>query len=159
MADDIKQWLIDLDLGKYVDVFVENEVTIPDLPAITEADLRELGLPLGPRKRVLQAMKPLSGDISNGAGEKAERRQVTILFADISGFTALAERLGSEATHEMLNAFFAVTDAAALRYGGTIDKHIGDAVMAIFGAPVAHTNDPERAIRAASDLHDAAVMN
>lgn len=58
----------------------------------------------------------------------------------------------------MLNAFFAVTDAAALRYGGTIDKHIGDAVMAIFGAPVAHTNDPERAIRAASDLHDAAAM-
>lgn len=74
MADDIKQWLIDLDLGKYVDVFVENEVTIPDLPAITEANLRELGLPLGPRKRVLQAMKSLSRDISNGAGEEAERR-------------------------------------------------------------------------------------
>ena len=56
-----------------------------------------------------------------------------------------------------MNAFFAVTDAAVLHYGGTIDNHIGDAVMSIFGAPVAHTNDPERAIRAASDLHDAAA--
>jgi class 3 adenylate cyclase len=160
MADDIKQWLIGLDLEKYVDVFLENEIGARDLPAISDTDLRELGLPLGPRKRVLTAIEALGGDPAPVQpaipGGEAERRQVTILFADISGFTGLSERLGGEATHDLLNRFFAVSDQAVLRFGGTIDKHIGDAVMAIFGAPIAHTNDPERAVRAASELHAVA---
>jgi len=163
MIDDIQQWLIDLDLEKYVDVFVDNEIRMRDLPAITDTDLRELGLPLGPRKRVLVAIEALEPATTAAPSVEqtmpaveAESRQVTVLFADISGFTALSERLGSETTHDLLNRFFAVTDAAVLRYGGTIDKHIGDAVMAIFGAPVAHTDDPERAVRAASELHAVA---
>jgi class 3 adenylate cyclase/tetratricopeptide (TPR) repeat protein len=162
MADDIEQWLIGLDLAKYIDVFVENEVGVRDLPVILEADLRELGLPLGPRKRVLAAIEAFDGNTVAAAaretalpGVEAERRQVTVLFADISGFTALSERLGAEATHDLLNRFFAVADGVVLRFGGTIDKHIGDAVMAVFGAPIAHTDDPERAIRAASALHAA----
>ena len=159
MTNDVKQWLVDLDLAKYVDIFAENEIGMRDLPSISDTDLRELGLPLGPRKRVLTAIGAL-GDIPEAAGAQtvfgaeAERRQVTVLFADITGFTALSERLGAEATHDMLNEFFAVADAAVLRFGGTIDKHIGDAVMAVFGAPVAHTDDPERAVRAACELHE-----
>ena len=157
MADDIKHWLNGLDLAKYADVFAGNEVGLRDLPALDDADLRELGLPLGPRKRVLAAIAALAdapaGEPTASGGE-AERRQVTVLFADISGFTALSERLGAEATHDMLNEFFAVADAAVLRFGGAIDKHIGDAVMAVFGAPVAHTDDPERAVRTACELHD-----
>ncbi len=163
MADGIEQWLIDLDLAKYIDVFVENEIGARDLPMLTDTDLRELGLPLGPRKRVLAAIEGLGNDVTApqavqpaASDAEAERRQVTILFADISAFTALSERLGGEATHDLLNRFFAVADAAVLRFGGTIDKHIGDAVMAIFGAPVAHTNDPERAVRAARELHAVA---
>ena len=70
---------------------------------------------------------------------------------------ALSQRLGAEATHDLLNDYFAVADAAVVKYGGTIDKHIGDAVMAVFGAPVAHTDDPERAARVAADLHDVAA--
>ncbi|MBT3533948.1 MAG: adenylate/guanylate cyclase domain-containing protein, partial [Rhodospirillaceae bacterium] len=163
MADDVREWLTDLDLVKYIDVFVENEVGMRDLPAINDGDLRELGLPLGPRKRVMAAIEALADEDEAASkaeqdlpGVEAERRQVTVLFADISGFTALSERLGAESTHELLNRFFAVADDAVLRFGGTVDKHIGDAVMAVFGAPIAHTDDPERAIRAASALHAAA---
>ncbi len=157
MTEDIRQWLIGLDLAKYVDVFMDNEVGMRDLPAIGEDDLRELGLPLGPRKRILteiEALAGLSAVADNGSlpGMEAERRQVTVLFADISRFTAISERLGAEATHDLLNSFFAVADAAVLGFGGTIDKHIGDAVMAVFSAPIAHTDDPERAIRAAVSL-------
>ncbi|MDP6342963.1 MAG: tetratricopeptide repeat protein [Alphaproteobacteria bacterium] len=154
MADTIEQWLADLDLAKYVDAFVGNEVGLRDLPHLTDADLRELGLPLGPRKRVLGAARSLAEEAEQPAAPQAERRQVTVLFADISGFTALSERLGAERTHEMLTGFFAAADAAILRFGGTIDKHIGDAVMAVFGAPLAHTDDPERAVRAAAELHE-----
>ena len=100
MADDVREWLTDLDLVKYIDVFVENEVGMRDLPAINDADLRELGLPLGPRKRVMAAIEALADEDEAASkaeqdlpGVEAERRQVTVLFADISGFTALSERL------------------------------------------------------------------
>ncbi|MDP6707876.1 MAG: adenylate/guanylate cyclase domain-containing protein, partial [Alphaproteobacteria bacterium] len=85
----------------------------------------------------------------------AERRQITVLFADLSGFTRLTSELDAEETHALLNCFFAAVDQVVEHYGGSIDKHIGDAVMAVFGAPVAHTNDPERAVRAALDIHGA----
>lgn len=168
MASDVEQWLTSLDLAKYASIFVENEVALRDLPQITEDDLKELGLPLGPRKRVMAAIQGLEADAAHtetsgveaeaqGAEKEAERRQVTVLFADISGFTALSERLGSEATHALLNDYFAVADAAVVNLGGTVDKHIGDAVMAVFGAPMAHTDDPERAARAAMELHRVAA--
>jgi class 3 adenylate cyclase/tetratricopeptide (TPR) repeat protein len=163
MVDEIKQWLTDLDLAKYIDVFTANEIGFRDLQFITDADLRELGLPLGPRKRVLSAIEALDHESTGGLIDEqtnsdmdAERRQVTILFADVCGFTSLSERLGAEATHDLLSRFFDASDAAVLGLGGTIDKHIGDAVMAIFGAPIAHTDDPERAVRAACELHSVA---
>ncbi len=82
-----------------------------------------------------------------------ERRQVTILFADLSGFTKLSATLPAEDVHRLIGRFFEVVDDIVLEYGGRIDKHIGDAVMALFGAPVAHGNDPERAVRTALDIH------
>ena len=81
-----------------------------------------------------------------------ERRLVTILFADLAGFTALAEHLDPEEVHKLPNRCFDRLVPCVERYGGTIDKFIGDALMALFGAPVAHEHDPERAIRAALDL-------
>ena len=87
--------------------------------------------------------------------ESGTRRPVTVLFADISGFTTLSGKLDPEDTHALLNKFFGVTDALVRRFGGSIDKHIGDSVMAVFGAPIAHDNDPERAVRAALDIHNA----
>ncbi|MBI1880832.1 MAG: hypothetical protein HYR94_21860, partial [Chloroflexi bacterium] len=83
---------------------------------------------------------------------KGERKQVTVMFADISGFTAMSEKLDPEEVRSMINACFERLGAVIDRYGGHIDKFIGDEIMALFGAPVAHENDPERALRAALDM-------
>ncbi len=85
----------------------------------------------------------------------AERRQVAILFADLSGYTRLSSMLDAEEVHRLLSRYFELVDGVISHLGGTIDKHIGDAVMAVFGAPVAHGNDTERALRAAGQIHDA----
>ncbi|HET9918069.1 MAG TPA: adenylate/guanylate cyclase domain-containing protein, partial [Candidatus Binatia bacterium] len=86
---------------------------------------------------------------------EGEHRQVTVLFADLSGFTRLSTELGAEATHTLLNHYFEVVDRIVEDYGGSVDKHIGDNVMAVFGAPVAHTDDPPRAVRTALEIHGA----
>lgn len=78
-----------------------------------------------------------------------QRKQVTVLFADISGFTAMAEAMDPEEVRDTMNALWTRLDAVIAAYDGAIDKHMGDAVMALFGAPTAHEDDPERAIRAA----------
>ena len=78
-----------------------------------------------------------------------ERKIVTILFADVSGFTALSEKLDPEAVRDLITACFDRLVPCIQRYGGTIDKFMGDEIMALFGAPRAHENDPERALRAA----------
>jgi class 3 adenylate cyclase/tetratricopeptide (TPR) repeat protein len=95
----------------------------------------------------LEAAPPAAASI------EAARRQVAILFADLSGFTRLSGSLDPEETHALLDRFFAAVDRAVAAYGGRVDKHIGDAVMAVFGAPVAHGNDAERALRAALEVH------
>ena len=94
-----------------------------------------------------QAPKP-----QDAAGD---RRPVTVMFADLTGYTALSASLDPEDIHRLLHRFFDVVDGIVIGYGGTIDKHIGDSVMALFGAPVSHGNDPERAVRAALDIHAA----
>jgi class 3 adenylate cyclase/tetratricopeptide (TPR) repeat protein len=78
-----------------------------------------------------------------------ERKVVTILFADMSGFTALAEKKDPEHVRELVNSCFEYLVPIVVRYGGTIDKFMGDGIMALFGAPVAHEDDAERALRAA----------
>lgn len=83
---------------------------------------------------------------------RGERKQVTVMFADISGFTAMSEKLDPEEVRSMINACFERLGKVIDRYGGHIDKFIGDEIMALFGAPVAHENDPERALRAALEM-------
>jgi class 3 adenylate cyclase len=75
---------------------------------------------------------------------------VTVLFADLSGYTELSRQLDAEEVHTLLERFFERVDGIVERFGGTVDKHIGDCVMAVFGAPIAHGNDAERAARAPS---------
>ena len=165
MAIEIHQWLEELGLGKYLDVFAENEIDLAAARHLSDDDLKELGLALGPRRKFAAAIGNLTSADANRTSEKSnqsstlagqgERRQVTVLFADISGFTRLSTAMDAEETHAMLNGYFAAVDGVVSRYGGLVDKHIGDAVMAVFGAPVAHTDDPERALRAARDIHSA----
>ena len=85
----------------------------------------------------------------------AERRIVSILFADLVGFTTLAEGRDPEDTRELLSRYFDLAREIIGRYGGSVEKFIGDAVMAVWGAPTAHEDDAERAVRAALDLVDA----
>ncbi len=85
----------------------------------------------------------------------AERKQVTVLFSDLTGFTALTERLDPEETREIMARIFGSAAEIVGRYEGRIEKFVGDAIMAIFGVPVAHEDDPVRAVRAALELHEA----
>ncbi|MGH8103426.1 MAG: adenylate/guanylate cyclase domain-containing protein, partial [bacterium] len=87
-------------------------------------------------------------------GAESERRRVTILFADIAGFTALSEKMDPEDVYRLMNRCFERLGNVIKQHEGTVDKFIGDCVMALFGAPVTHENDPERAVRAALGLQE-----
>ena len=86
------------------------------------------------------------------ANTRQQRKQVTVLFADVSNFTAMAEMMDPEEVSDVIDDLWARLDKAILDQGGRIDKHIGDAVMALFGAPTAREDDPERAVRAGLGL-------
>ncbi|HEY9900481.1 MAG TPA: adenylate/guanylate cyclase domain-containing protein [Pantanalinema sp.] len=96
-------------------------------------------------------------DAESAAEAAGDRRVVTVLFADVSGFTAMSEKLDPEQVTAIVNRFFAVLTEPIYRFGGVVDKYIGDAIMALFGAPIAHEDDPERAVRAAFDMQLAAA--
>jgi class 3 adenylate cyclase/tetratricopeptide (TPR) repeat protein len=101
------------------------------------------------------------GSTASGAGQAtpaAERRLVTVLFADLVGFTGLAEGRDPEQVRDLLGRYFDLSSEIARRYGGTVEKFIGDAVMAVWGTPVAHEDDAERAVRAALELVDAVAQ-
>src|SRR5579864_8370926 len=85
---------------------------------------------------------------------RRERKVVTVLFADLAGFTSRAEAMDPEDVAALLDPFHAHLKSELERFGGTVEKFIGDAVMAIFGAPVAHEDDAERAVRAALAIRD-----
>ncbi len=121
----------------------------------------ECGTPLGatvaPVTAVRPGLAPMPGSAPGGspfAAPVAERRLVTVLFADLVGFTTLAEGRDSEAVRELLSTYFELASETIHRYGGTVEKFIGDAVMAVWGAPTAHEDDSERAVRAALELVD-----
>src|SRR6185295_6890430 len=92
---------------------------------------------------------------SAGSGALAERRLVSVLFADLVGFTPFAEERDAEDVRDTLTRYFEIATDVIARYGGTVEKFIGDAVMAVWGAPTAREDDAERSVRAALDLVDA----
>ncbi|MFL9930726.1 adenylate/guanylate cyclase domain-containing protein [Paraburkholderia sp. RL18-103-BIB-C] len=158
---DIGQWLHAVGLEQYAPAFAANDIDLAMLEHLDDADLKELGVvSLGHRKRLLAAIAdqraatPCEPPPTVNA-PASERRQVTILFADLCGFTALSQTLDPEELRELTGRYTALVDGIVLGYGGTVDKHIGDAVMAIFGAPRAHDTDPLRAARAALEIHEA----
>lgn len=103
----------------------------------------------------LAAVDSASPRVVTGPVLAGERKLVTVMFADISGFTALAETMDPEAVRDLMNDCFERLVPVVEKYEGTVDKFIGDEIMALFGAPVAHENDPERALRAALEMMDA----
>jgi class 3 adenylate cyclase/tetratricopeptide (TPR) repeat protein len=165
----VAAWLHGLGLGQYERAFRENDIDAEVLTHLTGDDLIGVGVTsVGHRRRLLAAITALRdgtaptplpvpdapASISRVAQPlpEAERRQVTVLFADLAGYTKLADELDAEELHALLGSFFDLADASVADHGGTVDKHIGDCVMAVFGAPVAYGNDPERCVRAALDI-------
>jgi len=158
---DIRSWLEQLGLGRYADAFAANDIDEEMLRELTADELRELGVAsLGHRKRILEAISRLS-DVAGPSPAaiarqlQTERRQVVVLFADICGFTELSETVGAEGSRRIVEAFLSRADAIVAEHGGTVDKHLGDATMALFGAPLAHDDDALRAVAAAEALQQA----
>ena len=161
---DIAAWLRSLGLEQYEQTFRDNAIGGDVLPALRDEHLKELGLPLGHRLKLVNAIAALhvraseqvpTAPIPPSLAMQGERRQVTVLFADLAGYTALSNELDAEEVHALLERFFDRVDRIVKEHGGHIDKHIGDCVMAVFGAPIAHGNDAERAIRAALAIREA----
>ena len=156
----IKDWLTSAGFEEYVPAFIENRIDVELLPELSNDDLKDLGVErLGDRKRILKLISNLVNVTSptvvsakSSEMPDSEKRQVTVLFADLSGFTNLSSKLGSEGTHELLNKYFSTVDSIIENHGGRIDKHIGDSVMAVFGAPIAHGDDLIRAIHSAIEF-------
>ena len=156
---DIGAWLRDLGLERYEPAFREHEIDAAVLPALTEAHLATLGLPLGPRLKLLQAIAALrEGALPSpvaeppasapGGAAEAERRQLTVMFCDLVGSTALSARLDPEDLRVVIGAYHRCAAAVIERAGGFVAKYMGDGVLAYFGYPRAGEHDAERAVRA-----------
>src|SRR5579859_4860592 len=104
----IAEWLADIGLAKYQSVFAENEIDWSLLPRLTNADLKELGLPLGPRKKLLEAIANLNSTpdpVQQAGPREAERRHLTVMFCDLVGSTELAAKLDPEDLHRVISVY------------------------------------------------------
>jgi class 3 adenylate cyclase/predicted ATPase len=162
----ITDWLGKLDLSQYAQLFAENEIDISVLPHLTDQDLKDMGVPLGHRRKIFAAInagsihplpEPAIG-IKPETKEAAERRQVTVMFSDLVGSTALSGRMDPEDLREVISAYQKCVAESVRSFDGFVAKYMGDGVLVYFGYPEAHEDDPERAVRAGLELV-AAVSN
>jgi class 3 adenylate cyclase/tetratricopeptide (TPR) repeat protein len=182
----IREWLEQHGLGDHAGAFEVEQIDLSDLPDLTDNDLKALGLPMGPRKRLLRAIAALEDQpqqqtnqprpatraqsqiaaayapaslaekiLSARASIEGERKQVTILFADIKGSTDLVQHLNAEEVSSLLDPLQKMMIDAVHAYEGTVNEVLGDGIMAIFGAPIAHEDHALRACRSALDMQDA----
>jgi class 3 adenylate cyclase/DNA-binding transcriptional ArsR family regulator len=145
---DLLIWLTEFGLEKYASVFAEHEIDFDVLRLLTEEDVRELSLPLGPRRKLLAGLSRLRKDAIPQLRDEAERRQLTVMFVDLADSTALATHLDPEAMREVLRAYQNAVAGEVTRVGGHVAKLMGDGVLVYFGWPRAHEDDAERAVRA-----------
>ncbi len=160
-------WLAEIGLGSYDAVFASNKIDFDVIRSLTDADLRELGLALGDRKRLLQAVGKLDGQhpadtiipsvipatAQDGAvSPGGERRQLTVMFCDLVGSTALSEKLDPEELRSLLHAYRTLCGDVIARYDGFVARYVGDGILTYFGWPTAHEEDAERAVRAALEI-------
>jgi class 3 adenylate cyclase len=163
MAMEIGAWLRSLGLERYEPVFRENEINCEALPKLTAEDLKDLGVVLGGhRRRLLDAIAalgplptppPLAG--GGRVGAEAERRQLSVMFCDLVGSTALSARFDPEDLREIVGAYHRCVADTVARFAGFVAKYMGDGVLVYFGYPEAHEDDAERAVRAGLAVIDA----
>ena len=166
---DIVVWLRSLGLGKYEAAFRENDIDEAVLPGLTHETLKELGVvSVGHRDKLLDAIASLGSGASGKAPsvdaatassapsvrpeDRAERRQVTVMFSDLVGSTALSARIDPEDLREVISACQKCVADSVQRFGGFVAKYMGDGVLIYFGYPQAHEDDAERAVRAGLEL-------
>ncbi|MGZ5874995.1 MAG: adenylate/guanylate cyclase domain-containing protein [Bradyrhizobium sp.] len=160
----IAEWLSSIGLGEYAQRFGENAIDLSVVRDLTEQDLKDLGVLLGHRRKMLRAISELKGDIPrtlqtitkpaprDGA---AERRQLTVMFCDLVGSSALSTRLDPEDLRAIIGAYHGCIAEIIARNEGVIARYMGDGVLAYFGYPQAHEDDAEQATRAGLALVDA----
>jgi class 3 adenylate cyclase/predicted ATPase len=169
---DIEGWLRSLGLERYEAVFRENEIDDTVLPNLTAEDLKDLGVSIvGHRRKLLNAIAALGADTEPktapaastsaaqptfaSADAAGERRYLTVMFCDLVDSTGIVARLDAEEWRDLVNAYLDDTSAVVAEMGGHVAKKLGDGLMALFGYPLAHENDAERAARAALSIQRA----
>jgi class 3 adenylate cyclase/predicted ATPase len=148
-------------LERFEAAFRDNGIDDSVLPHLTQDHLRELGLPLGARIKLLAAIaelakqtegQPAPAMVAGSPADAAERRQITVLFSDLVGSTALSTRMDPEDLRELISAYQKCVTETVRRFGGFVAKYMGDGVLVYFGYPEAHEDDAERAVRSGLDL-------
>ena len=160
----IAGWLEEIGLAQFARQFVEQQIEMQDLPELSEQDLEKLGIPLGPRKRLLKAIagltvvddlrqsaRPTRQDVAPVSVE-GERRQLTVLFCDMVGFTELANRVDPEVLQKIIHSYEDACAVCITRFEGYVFQRLGDGIVAFFGYPLAHEGEAERAIRAGLEI-------
>jgi class 3 adenylate cyclase/predicted ATPase len=152
-------------MSEYAECFAENDVDLSVLPHLTDHDLKELGVSLGHRRKMLAAIAERTGTVeaprrptsteTKPPDTTAERRQVTVMFSDLVGSTALSARMDPEDLREIISAYQKCVAETVQRFGGFVAKYMGDGVLVYFGYPQAHEDDAERAVRAGLELIQA----
>ena len=163
MGASISDWLKEIGLEKYAGLFLENDVDLATLEILTDDDLKELGLPFGPRKRLLAARQMAERQTAQSAVAAApviptsdgERRQLTVLFCDIVGFTEVAQRVDPEVLRSIVRRYEDACAVCIAHYDGYVYQKLGDGIVAFFGYPLAHEGEASRAIRAGLEILEA----
>jgi len=164
-------WLQEHGLDQYAGVFAQSEIDLDVMPDLTEQDLEKLGLPLGARKRFMRAIRspnassPAAIDSSSSSSPSSsssivsvaegERRQLTVLFCDMVGFTELANRVDPEVLQQIMGSYEDACAVCITRYEGYVFQRLGDGIVAFFGYPLAHEGEAERAIHAGLEIMEA----
>src|SRR5258708_24672114 len=163
---DLEGWLRKLGLEHYEAAFRENKIDDAVLPSLTAEDLKDLGIGLGGhRRKPLDAVAALRAEASTrtslpdaplptekAATDTGERRQVTVMFSDLVGSTALSARMDPEDLREVISAYQTCVADTVRRFGGFVAKYMGDGVLIYFGYPQAYEDDAERAVSAALEV-------
>jgi class 3 adenylate cyclase len=165
----VRDWLENLSLGQYADAFEENEIDMSLLPQVDDQALKDIGVTItGHRLRLRSAISKFvdatesgpegrgeNGSPVTSAAVEGERRQLTVLFCDMVGFTELASRLDPEILQNIIRVYEDTCAASITRYEGYVYQRLGDGIVAFFGYPLAHEGEAERAIRAGLDIIEA----
>jgi class 3 adenylate cyclase len=153
----IAEWLAGLGLSEYGQRFAENGIDLDVLQHLTDQDLKDIGVLLGHRRKMLAAIAQLAGGASSRAApqpapapeprpqDTAERRQLTVMFCDLVGSTALSAKLDPEDLRSIIGTYHRCCADLIGKAGGFVAKYMGDGVLAYFGYPEAHEEDAERA--------------